>query len=138
MSKSGLICGPCIDIACHTYWDLASDRVMEWLLHLVNSGQVWYIHSSIPCTTFSIARQPTSRSGLHPWGDPKDSTLKSGNLLLQIALALAYAVVARGWGLFSHEHPDSAYSWQVPAWHKLLDNDDAFVVRFAMCAYDRP
>ncbi len=31
MAARGFVCGPCIDIACNPYWDLRSERVLEWI-----------------------------------------------------------------------------------------------------------
>lgn len=139
MSEAGLVVGPRIELKLSALWDLSAERVIAWVLHLVNAGRVWYVHSGVPCTTFSIARHPPLRSAQKPWGfDEKESETALGNLLFRVALCLMLAVKRRGWGLASHEHPLSAHSWHVGFWHWLERQHDCGFVRFDMCAFGAP
>ena len=115
--KEGLVCGPRIDILLHSTWDIRSGRLIEWVIYLIFSGRIYYIHCGAPCTTFSIARCPKERSKEYPMGKPGCSQkVKEGNVLLFRTLAVLYAILIAGrdpstrYTVGSHEHPGSAFS----------------------------
>ena len=132
----GLRCGPKIDLAIHSSWDLANARVFEWVFYLLRSGRVRHFHSGVPCTTFSIARKPALRSRDLPWGlNPKCPLTASGNFLLQLTL-LCLFIVARTPGTSgSHEHPASAFSWRVRQWDQLKSLAPCQCLCLAMCQF---
>ena len=114
-AKQGLRTGPRIDLATHAMWDLRTGRIVEWLLFFAEGRRVWWLHSGVPCTDFSVAHHPTVRTHERPWGfRPKDEDRRGPNLLLAEVGLLAIALVRTGFGTLVHELPASAHSWAIP------------------------
>ena len=131
--------GPRIDLQLHSLWDLRSTRIVEWVLHMVTKRRVLYVHSGVPCTTFSIARRPALRSAARPWGfDPAEAQTATGNVLMSRALVVLWAIRRAAWGSGSHEHPLSAYSWRLPSVKSLLAAPDVDSLTFSMCQFGAP
>ena len=64
--KQGLSTGPVIELK--KGWDLFASGLLFWLLRLALDGRVWLLFLELPCTTFSIARNPKLRSNTQPEG----------------------------------------------------------------------
>ena len=116
-AAKSLRCGPRIDILTHPMWDVRSTRVVEWLMFLVQRRRVFHMHLGAPCTTFSIARTPKSRTRDKPLGkDPTDPAIRDGNLMLLRTMLVLSVVYTAGrdepgrWTRGNHEHESSAYS----------------------------
>ena len=134
-SAHGLRCGPRIDFAVFRGWDLRDDRVVDWIFFLIKNRRVRYVHSGIPWTTFSIARFPRFRTRALPWGiDPSCPVTAQGNDLLRLILGVLF-LCARVGIAASHEHPSSAFSWQISAWDTLLSFPHSKILKLSMCMY---
>ena len=141
----GMVCGPRIDILLHSVWDIRSGRLIEWMVYLVFSGRVYFIHCGAPCTTFSIARTPKERSKQFPLGKPGcSSKVEEGNMLLFRTLVVLYAVYLAGrdprlrYTVGSHEHPGSAFSWHVQQVRQLFGHDGCGIVPLSYCQFGAP
>ena len=144
-SKKGLRCGPMIDILLHPMWDVRSTRVVEWLIFLVHRRRVFHMHFGAPCTTFSIARMPKSRTREQPLGkDPIDPPVRDGNLMLLRTMLVLFVIYLTGiditerWTCGSHEHPSSAYSWHVPSVDRLFQHPGCTKLTISYCDFNAP
>ena len=144
-TKAGSRCGPRIDLKTHSIWDVKSDRLIEWIILLVDKGGAFYIHSGAPCITFSIARCPKDRSKLLPCG--KYTTLEviaAGNLMLLRTMVNNFVVYLAGidihkrFTLSSHEHPATAFSWFMPPIINLFSHDDCGRFTMSWCQFGEP
>ena len=61
VAARGFRVGPRTDILAHGIWDLTEDRVLEWIVLLVERRRVLWIHAAPTCATFSVAMQPALR-----------------------------------------------------------------------------
>ena len=138
-AKLGLRAGPRIDVATHPVWDLRTSRVVEWILFLAERRRVWWWHSGVPCTDFSVARHPTVRTHDFPWGfSPKDDDRRGPNFMLAVVGLLAITLVRVKFGVLVHEHPASAHSWAIPFWRWFEKLPDAEMGRYCACSFGAP
>ena len=74
-SEIGLSVAPPLDLDASVFYDFTSLRLLEWCLHMVESGRFRSFLAEPPCTTFSAAAHPACRSYKEPLGfsrtDPK-------------------------------------------------------------------
>ena len=111
VARAGLRVGPRIDLAVHPMWDLRALRVVEWILFLAERRRVWWWHSGVPCTDFSVAKHPVARTHAAPWGfDPKDPARAEANGVYRVMCLLVMVLIRVGFGSLVHEHPTSAHS----------------------------
>ena len=138
-ARAGLRPGPKIDISCHPMWDLTDSRILEWILFLIDAQRVRHVHSVVSCTTFSVRRKPSLRSKQQPGGfSPHDPVTRVGNQLLCAALVILWACSRSKTTSASHQHPLSAYSWNVPQWDSVRKAAGYRLVRFDMRAFGMP
>ena len=89
MSSLGWVVGPCLDLDRSQFFDLSSDLLLRWILHLIESGNLHAFFVQPPCTTFSPAAYPSLRSYAQPRGFcPTEARTYLGNALAFRALAL--------------------------------------------------
>lgn len=137
--REGLRVGPRIDLAAHGMWDITVPRVVEWMLFLAERRRVWWWHSGVPCTDFSVAKHPTVRTHAAPWGfAPKDSERAKPNFMLAVVGMLILVLVRVGFGTLVHEHPASAHSWAIKFWEWFVTLADAEIGRFCACQFGAP
>ena len=145
-SAKGLRCGPRIDILTHSSWDVRSTRVVEWLIFLVHGKRVFHMHFGAPCTTFSIARTPKSRTKDMPLGKARlgvkeAAIIRDGNLMLLRTMLVLFCIYFTGvepesrWVHGSHEHPASAYSWYIPSVDKLFQHEGCTKITVSYCQF---
>ena len=139
MARQGLRVGPHIDLATHKMWDITSLRVVEWLLFLAEHKRVWWWHSGVPCTDFSIAKHPVVRTHAVPWGfEPKTPGRRGPNFMLAVVASLILVLVRVRFGSLVHEHPASAHSWAIGFWTWFQGLPNAEIGRFCACAFGAP
>ena len=138
VARSGLRVGPRIDLLHDRMWNLGLLRVVEWILFLITRRRVFCVHSGVPCSDMSVAKNPKVRSADSPWGlDPADPDRTLPNFLLGVALSCLLAASRCGVAM-SHEHPASAFSWKVPFWNWFVSRPGSRIGRFAACAFGAP
>ncbi len=132
----GLRTFPPIDISIHPYLSVLNEDLFVYLLECIELRRFSYVHLAPPCTTFSIARHPSSRSVIEPAGfSPRSPEVVVGNQLYYRAIILfkhchKYKVPC------SLEHPSSAYSWLLPQVKGLLSSEDVEKIEFDVCAFE--
>ena len=62
LSKLGWVIGPCLDLDSSVHYDLSSVDLIRWICYLLESGLLDGLMVQPPCTTFSPAQHPASRS----------------------------------------------------------------------------
>ena len=74
-AELGLSVAPPLDLDASGFYDFTSLRLLEWCIHMVESGRFRSFLAEPPCTTFSAAAHPACRSYKEPLGfsrsDPK-------------------------------------------------------------------
>lgn len=75
LAERGWVAGPVLDLDSSPYYNVRSFRALSWILHLLENGLLDAVAVEPPCTTFSPAQYPESRSYRRPHGhdghDPK-------------------------------------------------------------------
>ncbi|CAE7307619.1 unnamed protein product [Symbiodinium sp. CCMP2592] len=127
--------------------DLLDAQVFDWLLLLCRMGAIAFLHLSVPCSTFSVARDrpggpPPLRSqalplGLHVLKKNHQAQLFEANELLFRSLLLFDAVVQAG-GDASIENPRDSLIWQVPQVQQLKVRLHLYNVDLDQCEYGSP
>ena len=93
VAELGWVVGPLIDLDKSPHFDWANVRVLEWVYHLLEQGLLDAFMVEPPCTTFSPAQYPASRSYQQPRGFQPDEP----KTLLGTTLALrSLAAVEKG------------------------------------------
>ena len=129
-----------VDTAIDSRHDLLRDRNMRRLLRLIASGAIFAMHLAPPCGTWSRARLPRlRRPGLGIRGLPglrphQRAKLAEGTALMDVAIRLAWAMLAAGLG-FSLENPGSSMVWEYPAMRELANAPGVFCVDLVYCSY---
>ena len=136
LSKLGWVIGPCLDLDSLVHFDLASVDLIRWIYHLSESGLLDGLMVQPPCTTFSPAQHPASRSYTLT---PEVFVLHEPRTLLGATLALhgfslmfvAYRVGAIG---LLEQSRRSKMCW-MPEWRRFIENGWAHEEWCASCAY---
>ncbi len=120
-SELGLSVAPPLDLDASKFYDFTSLRLLEWCLHMVESGRFRSFLAEPPCTTFSAAAHPACRSYKEPLGfsrtDPK--TLLGNTLAFRgFILLRAGRRCRRPCGL---EQPRRSKLAWTKHWRRLLD-----------------
>ena len=138
MAGVGLRVGPRIELSLSKLWDVRQLRVLEWLLFMIGRERVWGCHDGTPCTGYSIAKHPRLRSKEFPWGfNPKDPETKESNWYMIVTFILLRAKLASTFGWATHEHPQSAFSWALPQWKRLMASPVFIDVLTAFCSWGK-
>lgn len=141
-------CHPCIKI------DLSTDEGYKYVLSLLKSGLVMYLHAAPPCGTASRAREKKISSRLKKKGVPeprplrstafpeglpslagsdKTRVLKANDIYKRIALlvetAMQMNIVA------SVENPTRSYLWTTKFFKHMIDLGDLHEVTFQQCMW---
>eukprot|EP00435_Cladocopium_sp_Y103_P034036 s1336_g8.t1 len=89
VASFGWVVGPVLDLDRSPHFDLQNIRLLSWILHLLEEGLLDSFMVEPPCTTFSPAQHPASRSYQEPRGfDPLDEKTHTGTTLALRALTL--------------------------------------------------
>ena len=91
VAERGWVVGPVLDLDRSPHFNLKSLRLISWLIHLLEEGLLDSFMVEPPCTTFSPAQHPASRSYQLPRGfDPSDEKTLTGTTLALRALSLSH------------------------------------------------
>lgn len=91
VAERGWVVGPVLDLDRSPHYDFKSLRVLSWIFHLLEEGLLDACMLEPPCTTFSPAQHPASRSYELPRGfDPTDEKTHLGTMLALRALAVLW------------------------------------------------
>lgn len=101
VASMGWVVGPVLDLDASEHYDLSCPRVIGWLFHLLEQGWLDSFIIEPPCTTFSPAQRPASRSYDRPRGfcPTEKKTLKGTTLALRALALLDLASVLNTPGL---------------------------------------
>ena len=104
------------------------------------------MHFGAPCTTFSIARTPKSRTKDMPLGKSNLSAkeaaiIHDGNVMLLRTMLVLFSIYLSGvepenrWVRGTHEHPASAYSWHIPSVDRLFQHQGCTKITVSYCQF---
>lgn len=135
LSKLGWVVGPCLDLDSSAHYDLSALELLRWVLHLLESGRLDGFLVQPPCTTFSPAQHPASRSyvltrGCNPT-EPR--TLLGTTLALRSFALMLVAARINAIGLLEQSRR-SKMCW-MPEWRRFLDQGWAHEEWCASCMY---
>ena len=138
MRMYGWNVGPVIDIDRSPAYDFSLLRVLQWLAHLIENDLLGSFMVEPPCTTFSPAQYPASRSYTSPRGfDPNEPKTLLGTTLALRALSLMYfASTFEVPGLL--EQPRRSKMRKLQEWQRLLNLKRASEVWTASCMWGSP
>ena len=89
MASFGFVCAPVLDLSESRHYDLASLRLLEWAIYMIEEDRFRSFFVEPPCTTFSPAAHPAVRSYREPLGfDRTNPKTLHGNTLAFRALVL--------------------------------------------------
>ena len=126
--REGMKAWPSFEVSRGKEYDLFDPKVQSFVLSLVKSGAVWWVHVGTPCTAWSRAR--------HNIKDFRKARRKEH---LAVATALfSHRVITlclkRGiW--FSLENPFSSRIWEFLPMQGIFKDNRCHFVRFDMCQY---
>lgn len=135
LSKLGWVVGPCLDLDSSSHYDLSALELLRWVLHLLESGRLDGFLVQPPCTTFSPAQHPASRSYVLTRGyDPTEPrTLLGTTLALRSFALMLVAARINAIGLLEQSRR-SKMCW-MPEWRRFLDQGWAHEEWCASCMY---
>ena len=135
LSKLGWVVGPCLDLDSSSHYDLSALELLRWVLHLLESGRLDGFLVQPPCTTFSPAQHPASRSYVLTRGyDPTEPrTLLGTTLALRSFALMLIAARINAIGLLEQSRR-SKMCW-MPEWRRFLDQGWAHEEWCASCMY---
>ena len=120
LCSRGLVTSIPIDLSRSPHFNLEDLRLVEWIFHMIKTRRVKAVICEPPCTTFSIAQHPASRSFACPLGfDRKDRKTYLGN-------CLAFRCISILWYAWRHgiiallEQPRLSKMSRLSAWQFLL------------------
>jgi hypothetical protein len=121
------------------FYNLRSLKVLSWLLHLLEEGLLDSVAVEPPCTTFSPAQHPASRSYVCPRGhnplEPR--TLEGTELALRALTLIFFCAQASIPALL--EQPRRTKMRALAEWKFLVEViKRAYEVWLASCAYGSP
>ena len=133
----GHCCGPVFDISCSQQYDMTKDRVIAWIIFMMEDGRLKSFLAAPPCTTFSPAAFPALRSYKMPLGfNRKHPRVLLGNKLAFSSMCLMLrARVLRVFGMLETTRR-SKMRW-TPQWKRLLLLGAEEVI-LASCEYGSP
>ena len=71
LAEMGWTIGPVLDLDLSPHYDFAGLRLLQWIFFMIERGRLDSLMLEPPCTTFSPAQHPASRSYEKPRGfDP--------------------------------------------------------------------
>ena len=134
LAHEGLnVCMP-IDISYSRHFDFKNVMLLNWLLHMMKERRILAVICEPPCTTFSAAQHPASRSYSNPLGhDRKDAKTWLGNCLAFRCLTLIWYALRCGLVGLLEQPKLSKMAW-LSAWKFLLQLgcEEAFI---ASCSF---
>ena len=121
LSLRGLVCSAPIDLSRSSQFDVCDVRLLEWVLFMLSEHRLHAVLCEPPCTTFSAAQHPSSRSYQCPLGfDRKDvKTLLGNTLAFRCLTMLWFAHRIAAVGLL--EQPRLSKMAWLSVWKFLVD-----------------
>ena len=116
----GHVCGPVFDISASQQFDMTENRVILWLLFMMEDGRLKSFLVAPPCTTFSPAAFPSLRSYKMPLGfNRKHPRVLLGNRLAFSSMCLMLrARILKIFGML--ETPRRSKMRWTEQWRRLL------------------
>ena len=135
MSDLGYVVGPIIDLTFSLQYDLASSRVVEWAIFMVQNGRIRAVALEPPCTTFSPAAYPSCRSYKVPRGyNQKSRKVWLGNRLAFACMIIFLQCIFHAvFGLF--ETPRRSKMAWLQEWIRMLRYENVEETYTASCSY---
>ena len=120
MAERGFrVCTP-IDLSQSPAFDLGSEKLLDWIFQMIAEKRFRSLALEPPCTTFSPAQYPASRSYDNPLGfDRKEKKTYLGNLLAFRCLTIAWFAWRFDLPLLLEQPRLSKMAW-LGAWRHLL------------------
>eukprot|EP00435_Cladocopium_sp_Y103_P040350 s366_g11.t1 len=138
MSNRGWTVGPVLDLDSSPFFNLRSLKLLSWICHLLEHGLLDSFMVEPPCTTFSPAQYPPSRSYEQPRGfDPLCPKTLEGTELALRALTLMYLAAIYDIPALL-EQPRRTKMKRLSEWRFLLENELAAETWLASCQYGSP
>ena len=126
--REGMKAFPSFEVSRGREYDLLDPKVQSFVLSLLKSGAVWWVHLGTPCTAWSRAR--------HNIKDFRKARRKEH---LAVATALfshrVMTLCLRRGIWFSLENPFSSRLWEFLPLRGFFKDDRCHFVRFDMCQY---
>lgn len=121
LCQLGVVCAPVMDISFSPQYDLMNDRVVEWLVFMLEEKRIKAVLLAPPCTTFSPAAYPPCRSYENPLGFCRtEFKVFHGTKLAHASLCVMYTTM-RVDALGLLEQPRRSKMRWLPAWKRLVD-----------------
>ena len=123
------------DLADSTHFDIRSGRAFEWLLWVIQANSVGFVFVAPPCTDFSAAKHPQTRSYARPGGIPpvSEKTHRATALARRFLAIFRAAVQSRVSCVF--EQPFLSKMCWLPEWTRLASLAGVRQYTPASCAY---
>eukprot|EP00438_Fugacium_kawagutii_P012773 Skav217633 [mRNA] locus=scaffold1334:5610:19402:- [translate_table: standard] len=138
VARHGWTVRPVLDLDRSSFYNLGALRLLTWVLNLLEQGLLDSVMVEPPCTTFSPAQYPPSRSYTQPRGFvPDDPKTLNGTTLALRALSIIYAASYFGApGLL--EQPRRTKMKRLQEWIFLVCSGLANEVWTASCMFGSP
>eukprot|EP00435_Cladocopium_sp_Y103_P017354 s93_g4.t1 len=138
MSERGWAVGPVLDLDASPHYDLAGLELLRWIFFMLEKGRLDSLMLEPPCTTFSPAQYPASRSWAMPRGfNPQDpKTLLGTTLALRSLACIKLASDIDVPGLL--ETPRRSKMRRLQEWLWLLASGAASEVFTDSCMFGSP
>eukprot|EP00435_Cladocopium_sp_Y103_P051633 s1074_g16.t1 len=135
IAESGWTVGPVLDLDTSPHYDLAGLELLRWIYFMLEKGRLDSLMLEPPCTTFSPAQHPASRSYSQPRGfDPTNpKTLLGTTLALRSLACLKLAADISVPGLL--ETPRRSKMRKLQEWLWLLSSGAASEVFSDSCMF---
>ena len=135
MRQLGWHVGPVLDLTASPHYDLKKVRFLEWVYHLLEHGLLDSGMVEPPCTTFSPAQHPASRSYSNPRGfDPQDEKTQVGTTLALRGLACVWKG-SQVEAPFMLEQPRKTKMKKLSEWRFLVESGLAEEFWTASCMF---
>ena len=120
-AELGLVtCAP-IDLSKSPHHDISNHKLLDWIFQMIHEKRFRSLICEPPCTTFSPAQHPASRSYKMPFGfDRRDPKTHLGNLLAFRSFAILWFAWRCGTPSLLETPYLSKMAW-LPMWRYLLD-----------------
>ena len=131
----------CIDILNDPDLDLTDPELQDFLLKCISLGCFANIGGGPPCSSFSQAVTPPTRSPDFPEGNPDASDamkikMRIGNIIAEWIALLIESLPAHV--SFWFENPDSSWFWRMPCIIRAQSSRPCWLFRIDYCRFGTP
>ena len=121
LCQMDVVCAPVMDISFSLQYDLMNQRVVEWLIFMLEERRIKAVLLAPPCTSFSPAAYPPCRSYENPLGFNRcEFKVVHGTKLAHASLCIMYTTM-RTDTLGLLEQPRRSKMRWLPAWKRLVE-----------------